>query len=108
MLPDNERAAIDDLRCWIAERFGPRVRQLVLFGSRARGDGHGESDVDILVVVDDLSSAERRDIGALGGDLLTRHDVHVAPYAVSTAHWEELGRRERRIAADIAREGRPL
>lgn len=32
--------------------YGPRLREVVLFGSWARGDAHPESDIDLLVVLD--------------------------------------------------------
>lgn len=42
----------------IVERYEPD--QVWLFGSRARGDADGDSDWDLLVVVPDDASAERR------------------------------------------------
>ena len=44
----------------VRERFGARVQEVVLFGSQARGEAHEESDVDVLIVIDDLSEEERR------------------------------------------------
>jgi uncharacterized protein len=37
----------------LAEAFGSRFRGAVLFGSRARGDASEDSDLDILVLLDD-------------------------------------------------------
>lgn len=37
----------------IRELFGEKVLKIILFGSYARGDYDEESDVDIMVVVDD-------------------------------------------------------
>ncbi len=37
----------------IRESLGDKVRQIILYGSYARGDYDNESDVDIMVVVDD-------------------------------------------------------
>jgi len=34
--------------------YGHRLRDVVLVGSRARGEGHPESDVDLLVVLDEV------------------------------------------------------
>lgn len=103
-----ETAALADLRRWLEDRFGDRLRALTLFGSRARGDAHAHSDVDVLVVVNDLISAERREVGHFSGDLMTRHAVLVAPLALSATQYDHLRSRERRIVAEIDRDGIPL
>lgn len=36
--------------------YGERLRHVLLFGSWARGDAHPESDIDLLVVLDQLAS----------------------------------------------------
>jgi hypothetical protein len=36
--------------------YGPRLRRVLLFGSWARGDAHPESDIDLLVVLDQVDS----------------------------------------------------
>lgn len=36
--------------------YGDRLRQVLLFGSWARGDAHPESDIDLLVVLDEVLS----------------------------------------------------
>ena len=104
----HELAAVDEFCAWVRARFGDRVRTLALFGSRARGDGDESSDVDVLVVVGGLTGAERREIGRRSGDAVTDHDVIVAPFAVSSARWDELRGRERLIAREIERDEVPL
>ena len=37
----------------IRELFGERVLKIILYGSYARGDYNEESDIDIMVIVDD-------------------------------------------------------
>ena len=103
-----ETAALTDLRRWLEGRFDRRFLELRLFGSRARGEGHPESDLDVLVVVDGLTGAERREVGHFSGDLLTRHGVLVAPLTLSAAEIDHLRARERRIAVEIDRDGIPL
>ena len=46
------RAVARDLR----GVYGERLRQVLLFGSWARGDAHPESDIDLLVVLDRVDS----------------------------------------------------
>ena len=39
--------------------YGDRIERLVLFGSRARGDAHADSDYDVAVFLDDLTDRWR-------------------------------------------------
>lgn len=45
------QAILDELRRQFEALYGERLVQMVLFGSRARGDAQPESDVDVLVVL---------------------------------------------------------
>jgi predicted nucleotidyltransferase len=104
----NERAALDAFAEHLRARFGPRLRELALFGSRARGEGNEDSDLDVLVAVDNLTGAEGREVAYLAGDMLTEYDVIVAPFVVSSAHMALLRERERLLAREIARDAVPL
>jgi len=55
MLP---RATIREIADKIAARFQPK--QIILFGSYARGEAHEHSDLDLLVVVDSVAPRGRR------------------------------------------------
>jgi predicted nucleotidyltransferase len=63
------RAVAQDL----AELYGERLRTVILFGSWARGDAHSESDVDLLVVLDEVAS-RRAELGRMS-DILWRHSL---------------------------------
>ena len=102
-----ERQAMQALTEWVRQHFGGRVRDLRLFGSRARGEGH-DSDLDVLVVVERLTGDEWREIAYHGGDLLTERGVMVAPLALSLEQWDTLRRRGRLIATEIQCDGIPL
>ncbi len=107
-LCDRERDALREFCDAVRALFGPRIRELALFGSRARGEGNDESDLDVLVVIDGLTSAEGRSVAYLAGDVLTHHDALLSPFAVSTVHMTHLRDRERLIAREIARDALPL
>jgi Uncharacterised protein family (UPF0158)/Nucleotidyltransferase domain len=53
--------------------YGDRLREVLLFGSWARGDAHPESDIDLLIVLDRLDSPwdELRRMD----EILDRHSV---------------------------------
>ena len=71
--------------------YGPRLRQLLLYGSRARGDAGPESDWDVAVILEgyggDLDEVYR--LADLGHDLMleTGELLSLMPFAP-----EELGR----------------
>lgn len=100
--------AASKLASRVRARFGDRVTALKLFGSRARGEAREDSDIDVLVVVAGLTSAEAREIAFMCGDVLTEDGVVVSAFALSQARFQELVDRQRRIALEIARDGVPL
>lgn len=60
--------------------FPQPVQQAYLFGSYARGDYHAESDVDILLTVDENGSLSefRRAAAQVGSELSLKYDVMVS------------------------------
>jgi predicted nucleotidyltransferase len=53
--------------------YGARLKQVLLFGSWARGDAHPESDIDLLVVLDRIES--RRKERDRMDEILYRHSL---------------------------------
>jgi uncharacterized protein len=107
-LPPAVEAALDRFRVSLQARFGDRLREIVLFGSQARGDAHEESDVDVLVVVDGLTERERVEVMDLAydADAADRDAwVGLSPLPYSTAQAQELRGREKLLFRDIDREG---
>ncbi len=51
-LPEEERRWIEEFRDRLRDEYGTRLRDLRLIGSKARGEWHEESDIDLLVLLD--------------------------------------------------------
>ena len=73
-----------------------RPRRVILFGSRARGEAREDSDIDLLVVVDDDTPAERLTLDAgfearlpfrLPADVIPCRGGDFAARAASSARW---------------------
>ena len=101
-------SAVSRFRRVLETRFGDRLRDVVLYGSHARGAATEESDVDVLVVVDRLTHEEADAVARLAyfvdaelGDAW----VGLEALAMSTEHAQDLRSRERRLMRDIDREG---
>lgn len=109
-LSPSERAALDAFAARVRAELGPDLLELKLFGSRARGTGHEHSDLDVLVVVAPPWRARdrRHRIVDWASDIGADHHVQIAPMVWTQEMLDDLDRRGRLIARDLARDGVPL
>jgi predicted nucleotidyltransferase len=82
-----------------------RILRIVVFGSVARGEANEDSDVDVLVLVDRLSFAERGNIIDIGSAIGFDRGLLIRPVALQRDEWDRLGRRERLFAREVERDG---
>jgi predicted nucleotidyltransferase len=82
-------AAVDDpilkrFRAALDELYGDRIERVVLYGSRARGDAHPDSDYDVAVFLKDLTDRwpELNRLADLSTDILyeTGEFIHAMAY----------------------------
>lgn len=100
-----EQAALEAFVRRARELLGSDLIHAKLFGSRARGEGDEQSDLDVALVVTPRGRARRGEIYDLAFDVLLAHGVEVAPAVIESSRLDELRRRERLIALDLDREG---
>lgn len=105
-LPATVETTLHAFVAGVRERFGPRVAEIRLFGSYARGDATADSDVDCLVLLDRMEQDDDRAITSLAADLTWQiAGVVVSPMTMSVAEFEAWKSRERRTPLEIEREG---
>src|SRR5215475_7996753 len=85
-LSHTERVAVAALKALLVQQYG--VRDIRLFGSKARGTGHVESDLDLFIVVPDLDWERAKAMYTLCFDLSLRYDLLIAPTLCSQAELE--------------------
>jgi uncharacterized protein len=88
------RPAIDDpilkrFRAALDELYGDRAERVVLFGSRARGDAHEDSDYDVAVFLRDMAdrAAEMNRLADLSTKIIVDEDgpfIHAMPYSAGS------------------------
>ena len=85
----NLATLLSTLRAGLTTRYGPRLRGLYLCGSFARGEADEESDVDILVVLDDFVRYGREVdlVSELTSALSLQHGVSISSVFVREREW---------------------
>jgi predicted nucleotidyltransferase len=92
----------------LRRRFGPRLRQVTIFGSQARGEADADSDVDVFVLIDGLGARERIEVFESAADVSLERLVSLQVLAPLPDEHAWLVRNECRILRDIEAEGRSL
>ncbi len=80
---------LSELRLGLERIYGPRLRGLYLYGSYARNEADVESDIDILVVLDDFEhyGGEVRRTGQLGSELSLKYGVSISKVLLRERDW---------------------
>lgn len=86
---DGIKALLGELRVGLEASYGDRLRGMYLYGSYARDDEDDESDVDVLIVLDqcDHYGAEVDRTGALVAELSLKYGVSISRVFVSHRDW---------------------
>ena len=87
-----ERNALDGFVTAVREHYGARLVDILLFGSRARGDARPDSDVDLAVVLQDGDWSfwkEKAFLADLAYDAMVECDLWIQAWPVSRSDWNE-------------------
>ena len=83
-----DRQIVERLKRILEQRV--RLHQIILFGSRARGDHDAESDMDVLVILDSLITPEIRDaVSECTWQVGFDAGIIIAAVLFSREEWEE-------------------
>ncbi len=100
-----ERRAVYEFVAELRKRYGSRIVNVWLFGSRARGEGGPESDLDLLVVVNGDERQMAGDIACLGSGLDLKYGVVLSDLTMSFERFEWHRRHQAPLYKNLLREG---
>jgi predicted nucleotidyltransferase len=103
-LSENERQAVGVARRILRTKFP--ITQIILFGSKVRGDDDEESDVDLLLLTNrKIAWNERKAIIDALFDIELCYDVVLSPLIVPEQDWNKGTFSVMPIHEEVAREG---
>ncbi len=82
-----EKTALEELKRALRDRYG--VRCMMVYGSKARGDDSPDSDIDVMIVVDDYTPESETAIDELVYDINLAHDCLISVVIFGRQELEE-------------------
>jgi uncharacterized protein len=106
-MTDREMCLVRRFKSLVEQRLV--VHRMMVFGSRARGDGDPDSDLDVLVIIEQPATREnRRFISECAFEVDVDNDFVISPLAFSRTCWESSAERFSPVAQAIEQEGVPV
>lgn len=104
-MPPHLRPVLRELEAALRSSFGARLRDVQLFGSYARGEATEDSDVDVLVLIDELAQVEIARVSDCASTVALTSGTALAPLPIATENFARMSATGRGLAAEIARDG---
>lgn len=92
-------------REWLVAHYEGDVSNIIVYGSKARGDWTDESDVDVLLIVKDTAADIHEDIRKKGYELADHSAMAPSILIRSEQEWENRRRTGLLFHANVERDG---
>jgi hypothetical protein len=107
-LPEQDREAIVVFVSRLRAKLPELLRGVVLYGSKARNEARGDSDIDLLVILTDTRRVYRNTVVDTASDISVWHDVLLLPHIVSLDRWQEMGEGPFSFFQEVFQDGWPV
>jgi predicted nucleotidyltransferase len=87
-LTPDEQSWLEVYRRTLQERYPGVVLRLIIYGSKARGEAHTDSDIDVLLIVTNEADHLKRPLRRLGYDLAATSEAVPSILAYTQNEWE--------------------
>lgn len=104
-LQDNERHALAGFVGRLLAAEGRRIQNVILFGSRARGDANADSDLDVLVIIDRYDSQTDHLVTKTAARVSLEYDTLLNTHIVTADRWGEMRRWAATLWLEVQRDG---
>ncbi|MBX3055196.1 MAG: nucleotidyltransferase domain-containing protein [Anaerolineae bacterium] len=92
----------------LAETLGENLVDLYLFGSKARGDSHVDSDIDLLIILCHLDANSRWLARSVAANCSLEYDVLFNTHLYEKGRWDAIVAQRDTLWREVQRDGVPL
>ncbi len=104
-MSDKEMEVVKGFCADVRKALGDNVVSITLFGSRARGEGDEESDIDVLILLEESSLEIHWRISEITVDYMLEYDVPLSPITFTEAEWRKNKERGSFFIENVEKEG---
>ena len=101
----NENAALRTFVQRILGELGAQVWQIILFGSKARGDSTADSDVDVLILTSEENRRSQERINIIASQVSLDYDILFNPLLIAKDRWTQMTNERFSICRNVERDG---
>ena len=101
-----------DERKWLGEfigaikaRHAEAVKDVIIYGSKAKGDWNKDSDIDVLLILTDEREGERESVETLAYELSVTADALPLVTTKTESEWKQLGESGAAFHRSVERDG---
>ena len=103
LLTRRETEAVKEFLNQLSKHYSHQLYEVILYGSKARGESGVDSDIDLLVLMNTSSQYKRSDIVRLAARNSLNYDVLLSVIVMDVDHWKT--REGLSMYANIQRDG---
>jgi predicted nucleotidyltransferase len=104
-LSTSDQTAIQQFLLSLQEKYGHLVEAVILFGSKARGDDHPDSDIDLLVLTEIENWSIRNEIWRMAARLELSYEVIFNIQIIASQRWQSMGEGHFSLHQRVSQEG---
>lgn len=86
-LTPDEQAWLESYRRALAEKYPNLVEEIIIFGSKARGDAGPDSDLDLLLIIREGDRSRKKGVRHVGHQLAVTSDAVPSIMVYTKEEW---------------------